>query len=370
MFNYLLRHNLRRLRGYLNRARHRGYLRTNKILRSAGLLFLLVLLFSGVPTADSPGVVPARGEDQDSGTVAGIEDNSREPEISTSTFKVSSDGERTYPRRIPDSPDMGALTARAALVLDGKTGATLYEKNSHEKLPPASITKVMTALVALENYHLDEAVSVPAECLTEISGQAQMGLLPGETITVESLLYGLLLNSASDAACTLSRVHQSTAEFVGLMNERASRLGLRETHFMNPIGLDEENHYSSARDILALAQEAMKNPEFRKIVGTSEMEVHDALNPPTHWHHLRSTNLLLKALPGITGVKTGRTEDAGECLVASWFYKGREIYAVILGSEDRFSEMGALFSWVRSVYSFGGSDSLGAFSQLSGMAGR
>lgn len=345
MFTYFLFRTFRHLRGRFNRAKQQGSLSSEKVFRATAVLFLFLAVFSGAPATrlGRREEVSAESQVEEEGQVAGTEQ----------PFALE---EPHFPRRIPDSPEMEPLSAKAALVLDQESGKILYEKNAHEKLLPASTTKIMTALVSLENCRLSEIVSVPPECLEGLSGRAQMGLFPGEKIAVEALLYGLLLNSASDAACVLASHGRSRSEFVELMNQKAQGLGLSETQFSNPVGLDEENHFSSAWDLLVLAREAMKNPEFRKIVGNSEIKVHDALTPPTRWHALKNTNILLGTMSGITGVKTGRTEDAGECLIASWFHEEGEIFAVLLGSEDRFSEMRSLFDWVKRVYSFNPSE--------------
>lgn len=353
MPTFLLRQTVRRLRGRLARSDFKGVFPLHSVFHFLSALVLLLLVFSGVPVGFRPAVDSAvPGESI--GEVAGATQSA-----------VNDDN--LWPKRIPDSPEAPFLTAKSVLVVDGAGGKTLYEKNPRESLPPASTTKIITALVTLKNHSLSEVASVPLECLAGLDGQAQMGLIADEKLTVETLLYGLLLNSASDAACTLAGFGQTPTEFVGLMNLEAARLGLSETHFENPVGLDGEQQRSSAADLLTLAKEAMCNPEFRKIVGTAEIKVHDALTPPTRWHGLKSTNTLLTTLPGITGVKTGRTEDAGECLIASWFHEDHEIYAVILGSSDRFAEMTALLDWVKRVYSFGPAE---ASSQLPSTAGR
>lgn len=353
---FLLRQTVRRLRGRLARSDFKGVLPLPLFFRFLSVLVLLLLVFSGAPVGFRPAADSA-----DSAIVGGSTG-----EVAGAAQSAVND-DNLWPRRIPDSPEAPALTAKSVLVVDGVGGKTLYEKNPREPLPPASTTKIITALVILENHGLAEIVAVPLECLAALDGQAQMGLVADEKLTVETLLYGLLLNSASDAACTLASFGQTPAEFVDSMNLEAARLGLAETHFENPVGLDGEQQRSSATDLLTLAQEAMRNPEFRKIVGTAEIKVHDALTPPTRWHGLKSTNTLLTTLPGITGVKTGRTEDAGECLIVSWFHEGREIYAVILGSNDRFAEMTALLDWVKRVYSFGPAE---VSNQLPSTAGR
>lgn len=335
MFSYFFRRIRRRLRAVIVRASYRGYFDRKNVLRfsAAFLIFLISLLVT-------PNSTPSSAE------VAGISlEETPVEEEPPARFS-----EPEYPLRLPDSSEMAVLTAQAVLVLDGETGKVLYSKNAQTSLPFASLTKVMTALVSLQRYSLDEKLVTPQACLLELEGQAQMGLLVGEVLQVETLLYGLLLRSASDAACVLARGAQSESEFVLAMNHEARLLGLSETHFTNTVGLDEEGHYSSASDLLILAQRAMENPIFRKIVGTAERNVHDAKVPPTRWHDLRSTNVLLEESTGFTGVKTGKTARARECLIASWLWEGREVYGVVLGSEDRFLEMRKLREWVESVY--------------------
>lgn len=339
MFSYFFTRTKRRLRVAFVRAQSRGYFDRRNLLRTLGVS--LVLIFSLLATPSPPAVSAEFTRfGEGGGVVAGS--GTEEP---PSRF-----AEPKYPVRIPDSPEMEPLTAQAALVLDGRNGKILYEKNASQKFPPASLTKVMTALVSLERYSLDEKLLVPDVCLVGLEGKAQMGLSAGEVLRVETLLYGLLVSSASDAACVLAWGAQTEGEFVALMNEKAAALELTATHFTNPVGFDGGDHYSSAWDMLILAQQAMKNPVFRKIVGTAEIEVHDALDRPTRWHALKSTNILLKELTGVTGVKTGRTTNAGECFVASWVWEEGEVFGVVLGSEDRFAEMKKLRGWIERVY--------------------
>lgn len=252
------------------------------------------------------------------------------------------------PHRLPDSPPMATISAQAAYVIDGETETVLYEKNAEMRLPMASLTKVMTAVVVLDQYRLDEVVTVPEVC-TQLP-PFKMGLVPGEKISVEALLYGMLVSSGSDAACALS--HHFEGDFLTLMNQKAEELGLVQTHFENEVGLDGENgnHLSTARDLVKLSQMALKNGVFRKIVGTRQVSVSDI--GQGRWHNLSSTNKLLFTLPGTTGIKTGYTAQAKGCLAVSYERDGREIIGVILGSEDRFSEMQKILNWIFKVYTW------------------
>ena len=345
MFSFFFVRTKRRLRTGVRLLRRRVGLRPQHTLRYLGFFFIFFLsIFSRAPLSGEASV----GSPSAGGEVAGAE--------APSPFEAVLQEEEyspTYPRRIPNSDDLPPLTARAILVLDGENGKILYKKNIHEPLSPASLTKIMTALVSLERYSLDEELLVPANCLLGLEGRAQMGLLSGERVSVETLLYGLLLNSASDAACVLARGAQSEVEFVGLMNQRAQKLGLSETSFDNPVGLDGAGNYSSAWDLVVLAQEAMGSPVFRKIAGTAEATRVGFVSSKKQGHSLKSTNALLSdpTLSGVTGVKTGKTVAAGECLIASWIWQDREIFSAVLGSEDRFAEMTEVLSWVRQVFS-------------------
>lgn len=240
------------------------------------------------------------------------------------------------------------ISAQAVFVIDNETDAVLYEKNADQRLPMASLTKIMTAVVVLDEYQLDEIVSVPEVC-THLPPN-EVGLESNEKIGVEGFLYGMLVASGSDAACALS--HHFDGDFLALMNKKAEDLYLSQTHFENEVGLDGEdgNHLSTARDLVKLSKEALKNGVFRKIVGTQQVSVANA--DQTRWHNLTSTNELLFTLPGTTGVKTGLTKQAGGCLAVSYERNGREIIGVILASDDRFVDMREILNWVFEVYQF------------------
>lgn len=232
------------------------------------------------------------------------------------------------------------LTAKSAILIDVPSAVVLYEKNPDEKLFPASTTKIMTALVSLDHYQ----VNTPIYISQFKKEGAQMGLVIGDTVTVNSLLYGLLVNSGNDAASVLAN-HYPGGEnaFVKEMNQKAGELHLTQTHFVDADGFSEPGHYMSALDLARLSTFALKNPLFAKIVNTKVTDVPDYNYKKLY--HLENINKLLGMLPGINGIKTGWTEEAGECLVASAERNGHFLVSVILGSSDRFGETKVLLDW-------------------------
>lgn len=240
------------------------------------------------------------------------------------------------------------LTSRAALVMDLPSGITLYQKNPKARVLPASTTKIMTAMVVLENFSLEQVVQV--EKLDEFDWQ-KMGLVEGEKITVENLLYGLLVQSGNDAAEVLAKAFPGGREsFIQKMNEALENLDLKDTHFTNPTGVEEENHYTTAFDLIQITREALKKPTFAKMVATKRISVSDIEG--INWHHLENINYLLDDLLGMKGVKTGWTENAGECLVAYFEIDKRRLITVVLGSGDRFGETKKLVNWVFENFSW------------------
>lgn len=238
------------------------------------------------------------------------------------------------------------LTAKAAVVMDRDSGVLMYEKNPDVRLLPASTVKIMTAVIALENYDLDRVLVVPK---VTYEGQ-DMQLLEGEQITVENLLYGLLVSSANDAASTLAKNYPGgEKEFIQAMNKKAEELNLDNSFFTNPTGMDEEElftvplSFSTALDLARLSLYTLKNPIFAQIVATPKIVVTDISGEVIH--ELFNINELLSQLEGARGVKTGWTEEAGECLVAYTEREGKRIITVILGSEDRFGESKTLIEW-------------------------
>ncbi len=226
-----------------------------------------------------------------------------------------------------------AISASAAILVDNKTGDVLYEVNADQSLPMASTTKIMTALLVLENAPLDENATVSAYAGNV--GESSAWLEAGEILTVEQLLYALMLQSANDAAVVLAEhVGGSEEAFVVMMNDRASELGLQNTSFANPHGLDTQGHYTSARDLAAIASQAMAIPKFREVVTTGSYEIPWPGHPYTRV--MENHNKFIKLYPAATGIKTGYTYGAGKCLVASAQKDGRELISVILNGGESY----------------------------------
>ncbi len=244
-----------------------------------------------------------------------------------------------YPVNVTKVP-APLLTARGAVVIDADSKTILFQKNPDLKLLPASTTKIMTGLVAIENYDLGQVITIDSVHQT---GEV-MELQPGEKITVENLLYGLLVQSANDAATVLSQSYPGGQDkFIAAMNDKAESLGLTNTHYTNATGLDAYDHYTSAHDLALLGAQAMQNPTFKKIVGTQGISVSDIDN--TMSHDLETIDKLLGQVPGLSGIKTGWTELAGECFVSYVSRDGHDLVTVVLGSGDRFGETVSLIDW-------------------------
>lgn len=244
------------------------------------------------------------------------------------------------------------FSARSVMVMDFSSSVILYQKNPDLRLLPASTTKIMTALIVLENYQLDQILTVGS---LEKNGQV-IKLLPGEQMTVENLLYGLLVASGNDAATVLAQNFPAPrslagevgsggeSAFIEAMNQKAQELNLTQTHFENPTGIDHPNHYSTALDLARLSVYALKNSVFARMVATPKITVWDIDHKIPHY--LFNTNQLAGKNLGVLGVKTGWTQEAGECLVAYVEKNGYGIISVILGSQDRFGETERLINWI------------------------
>lgn len=235
------------------------------------------------------------------------------------------------------------IQASSALLMDASTGVALYEKNARTRIPVASLTKIMTAILILDSHDLTEVVRVP-ESYTGLES-TRIWLQKGERITVENLMIGLLVRSGGDAALALASHHSGSVEkFVDEMNARAKALGLLHTQFKNPIGLDEEGHFSSAYDMAILTKYAMRNPDFRRYVQMTEATITSVDGRITH--RFENTNKLLNSYLNILGVKTGTTDEAGESVI-NWARnaEGHELIAVVLDSPNRFQENKALLDW-------------------------
>ena len=225
---------------------------------------------------------------------------------------------------------LSSINSRAYVVIDRNSGVILCGKNENQKRKMASTTKIMTATVVLENANLSDVVTVSKKAAS--TGGSRLGLKTGDKLTVNDLLYGLLLCSGNDAACAL-------AEFVGgdiegfslLMNEKAKDLGLTNTHFETPHGLDSDGHYTTAYELALLTTFALDNDVFSKIVGTSNYTVTINGYPK----NIHNTNELLGALDGVYGVKTGFTNGANRCLVTSCKRGDLDVICVVLGADTK-----------------------------------
>jgi D-alanyl-D-alanine carboxypeptidase len=248
-----------------------------------------------------------------------------------------------YPKPATTYQEAPQTTARSVIVLDAKTGVSLYEKNPHLKHLPASTTKLMTALVALEKCSPQDVITVNR---VEKEG-SQMGLTVGDSLTVENLLYGLLLPSGNDAAYALAEnCDTSLDSFIAKMNNKAKELEMNETHFVNPAGFDSDLQYSTATDLAKLARVATGNPLIAKIVKTKSTVVTDSTGLKTYF--LENVDKLLGIVDGIEGVKSGETDGALEILLTKTTRNGNSIIVALLGSRDRFKETQNLIEWAFS----------------------
>jgi D-alanyl-D-alanine carboxypeptidase (penicillin-binding protein 5/6) len=264
------------------------------------------------------------------------------------------------------------LTAKAAIAVDLTNEALLYAVHADDPLPPASTAKIVTALVAVRLLGLDEVVEVEASDLVDATVYASMGLAPGDRVSVEGLLTGLLVASAGDAANALARVagHRLGApteaaarqRFVAEMNRRARELGMRRSRFVTPDGRDVPGQVVTARDVAIATQALFRVAALERIVALPVASVR-VEGPNTREITLVNTNQIL-GRPGVHGVKTGTTAAAGQCLVAAVWRGDARVITVVLGSRDRYADTAALLAWIDQHYrwirvaSTGGSGSL------------
>ena len=245
------------------------------------------------------------------------------------------------------TPMPPTIAAKSAIVVDSMTGKVLYTKDCHTKRPPASTTKIMTAILALEHGNLDDKVCASAyACQTPNSS---LHLKPGEVLTLHNLLYGLLLRSGNDAAvCTAEHIAGTEAKFVQMMNERAKELGAKDTHFVNPHGLYKPEHYSTAYDLALIAQEAIRYPLFNEIVRTRRTHIERSMNAKDAYltNHAR----FLWRFEGADGIKTGYTREAGRCFVGSATREGWRPIAVILKANDAGADAATLLNFIFKYY--------------------
>lgn len=227
------------------------------------------------------------------------------------------------------------ISGQGAILVDINSGKIVYEKNSIEKMKIASLAKIMTAVVALEHQKISDEIIVSPRAAT--IGENAMGISVGEDYTLEELLYGLILNSGNDAAYAIAEgVAGDVGTFVKWMNMKSKELGLSDTYFVDPSGLSDDS-YSTTVDLVRLARYAMQNGDFKRIVGTINIEL--PYSDKHKYLYLENQTNLLSTYPGVAGIKTGYTEEAGYCLVTYAKNENIELIGVVLKSENRKFDM-------------------------------
>lgn len=245
------------------------------------------------------------------------------------------------------SPPPTSLSAKSAVLIEVSSGTVVYQKSQDLRLPMASTTKIMTALVAIESLPLDTLITV-TEKSVGVEGSS-IYLVVGEVLTLEDLLYALMLESANDAAETIAvAVAGSVSAFADLMNQKAASLGLSNTHFVNPHGLDAENHYTTAKELALLTCAALENSDFRRICTTERHVI--PLQGENGARVLVNHNRLLSSYDGCIGVKTGYTKKTGRCLVSAAEREGVRLVAVTLGAPDDWRDHTAMLDYGFSLY--------------------
>lgn len=235
------------------------------------------------------------------------------------------------------SPD---FSASSVLAQDLDTGFVFFTKDPHKRVPIASTTKIMAALVGVEYFKANDVLV--AKNLPAVAGSS-MNLQVGEQVSFRGLLYGMLLNSGNDAAFTIAANYPGgVSGFVAAMNKKAEEMGLKNTSFENPAGFDSPTHFSSAFDLSVIAQKAMEDYQIARVVSTKETSI-TSVDKVTI-HHLKNLNKLLDT-PGVLGIKTGFTPQAKENLIGLIEKDGRKTLTIVLGSDDRFGETKKLMDW-------------------------
>lgn len=279
--------------------------------------------------------------------------NSNEPDDASNSKNDTDSNESS------NQPD---VQSDAAILINSNTGKVLYEKNSNKRMYPASTTKIMTAYIALNRLDFTSEITASKTAVSIASDSSKMGIIEGEVLTTEELLYALLVQSANDAANVLAEaVSGSISDFVNLMNQTAQDLGMSNTHFANPHGYHDDNHYTTAYDMSIIAQEAMKNSVFAKIVSTKSVEI----QPTNKYDKVRkfsTRNSLINVRSSLklqyqyaNGIKTGYTDSAGQCLVGSAQRSGMDLVTVVFHApendpERAFIDTKNLFEYAYSKY--------------------
>ncbi|MBU0974919.1 D-alanyl-D-alanine carboxypeptidase [Patescibacteria group bacterium] len=238
--------------------------------------------------------------------------------------------------------DINSLTSKSVYIEDIDTATQLFEKNGERVLLPASTTKIMTALVARQEYKLDDVFTIPD--IFQIDGYS-IGLFKGEKMRVDQLLKAALIQSSNDAAYTLALNHPNGLDgFVKLMNQKVADFNLKSTYFENPAGFDNDSQRSSAHDLAIISKEFMKDDFLREVVGAKEDIISDESG--VYKHYLYSTNEFLGVDESVVGIKTGTTEGAHQVLITQFNREDRNILIIVMGSDDRYEETSQLIDWV------------------------
>ena len=236
------------------------------------------------------------------------------------------------------------ISAAAAILIEAESGRVIFEKNGYTELPMASTTKIMSTLVALEQDNLDEYFTVDSNAI-KVEGSS-MGLKEGDQVTLRTLCYGMMLPSGNDAAnATAVKIAGSVEKFAELMNQKGKAIGLKNTNFVTPSGLDDytDDHYSTAYDMAILTAEAIKNPEFVEICSTKNAKLNYGNPPFERW--IANGNKLLKYCQGVYGVKTGFTDKARRCLVSACERDGVNLICVTLNAPDDWNDHAKLYDY-------------------------
>ena len=273
--------------------------------------------------------------------------------------------------RLLSSRTSFSVAAKAALLIDLNTGRAVYEQDADERVYPASLTKIMTCLLALENGNLSDVVTVSASALDDLDADSSVaGLQVGEQMTLENLLYCMMVVSGNDACNVIAEhIAGSITDFVRMMNQRAYELGCLNTHFSNPHGLHDENHYTTARDLSIITQAALKSENFRQIVDTYEYQLPDD-NVRQNIPKLKTTNMLIYRSMSNSlyysrahGIKTGYTSQAGRCVISEATGDGLDLLGIVCGAAttildsgdllmENFTECARLFDYGFENYSY------------------
>ena len=253
-----------------------------------------------------------------------------------------------------------SVNAKAALIVETNTGKIIYEKDIYEQNYPASVTKILTAILTIENCELDDVATVSQSAISHIpTGYVIAPLYVGEQITIKDLLYALMLKSANDAAYVLAEhVGGSVDGFSEMMNKKAEELGCKKTHFVNPNGIHNQNHYTTAYDMYLISNYAMKNEKFKEVVSTYEYTLSPTNKHPLKDRIMKNTNNFVNPKNAyynkiINGIKTGTTKQAGNCLITNSSDNGLEFITVVLGAQtanSKFSETKKMISFAYDNY--------------------